>query len=72
MENIHSIIATSIFVTVISLIMTEWIHLTIAAFLGALLLIFFHVMTLTEAVSYISQSYQTLALFFGVGYCASL
>jgi Na+/H+ antiporter NhaD and related arsenite permeases len=61
-----ALIAGIIFVGVIILIMGEWLHLTIAAFLGALLLIFFHVMTLTEAVNYISRSYATLALFFGV------
>lgn len=46
-----SLIAGIIFVGVIISIMGEWLHLTIAAFLGALLLIFFHVMTLTEAVN---------------------
>ncbi|MBE9142814.1 ArsB/NhaD family transporter [Planktothrix mougeotii] len=61
-----SLIAGITFVGVIILIMGEWLHLTIAAFLGALLLIFLHVMTLTEAVTYISRSYATLALFFGV------
>jgi len=61
-----SLIAGITFITVIILIMAEWLHLTIAAFLGALILIFFHVMTLTEAVTYISRSYATLALFFGV------
>lgn len=65
-ETMNSLIAGITFVGVIILIMGEWLHLTIAAFLGALILIFFHVMTLTEAVSYISQSYSTLALFFGV------
>lgn len=65
-ETLNSLIAGITFVGVIILIMGEWLHLTIAAFLGALILIFFHVMTLTEAVSYISQSYSTLALFFGV------
>ncbi|HBL10957.1 MAG TPA: transporter [Cyanobacteria bacterium UBA11162] len=66
MENWHAIIAASTFVGVIVLIMTEWMHLTIAAFLGALLLVFLNVMTLTEAVGHIGQSYPTLALFFGV------
>ncbi|MEQ8541586.1 MAG: ArsB/NhaD family transporter [Coleofasciculus sp. D1-CHI-01] len=66
METWSQIIAFSTFVGVILLVMTEWMHLTIAAFLGALLLIFVHVMTLNEAVDYISQSYATLALFFGV------
>ncbi|MEQ8752071.1 MAG: SLC13 family permease [Coleofasciculus sp. G1-WW12-02] len=66
METWSQIIAFSTFAGVIILIMTEWMHLTIAAFLGALLLIFIHIMTLNEAVEYISQSYETLALFFGV------
>ncbi|MBD2185769.1 ArsB/NhaD family transporter [Planktothrix sp. FACHB-1355] len=66
MENWQAIIATLTFVGVIFLIMTEWIHLTIAAFLGALILVFAHVMTLTEAIGYIGQSHATLSLFFGV------
>jgi Na+/H+ antiporter NhaD/arsenite permease-like protein len=66
MENLPAIIASVIFLGVIVVIMTEWVHLTIAAFLGALILVFTHVMSLTEAVGYISKSYQTLALFFGV------
>lgn len=66
LETMDSLIAAITFIGVIILIMAEWLHLTIAAFLGALILIFFHVMTLTEAVSYISRSYATLALFFGV------
>ncbi|HEY9849871.1 MAG TPA: ArsB/NhaD family transporter [Leptolyngbyaceae cyanobacterium] len=66
MENWQAIVATLTFITVIFLIMTEWIHLTIAAFLGALILVFFHVMSLSEAIAYIGESYSTLALFFGV------
>ncbi len=66
MENWQAIVATLTFITVIFLIMTEWIHLTIAAFLGALILVFAHVMTLPEAIGYISQSHSTLGLFFGV------
>ena len=62
----QSIIAASTFIGVILLIMTERLHLMIAAFLGALILVFAHIMTLAEAVEYISQSYSTLALFFGV------
>nr|WP_230966555.1 SLC13 family permease [Nostoc sp. NZL] len=46
--------------------MTEWVHLTIAALLGALLLVFTNVMTLEEAVGYIGNSHGTLGLFFGV------
>ncbi|GET42691.1 ArsB/NhaD family transporter [Microseira wollei] len=66
MENWQAIIATATFIGVIFLVMTEWIHLTIAAFLGALLLVFFNVMTLPEAIGYIGQSHGTLGLFFGV------
>jgi Na+/H+ antiporter NhaD/arsenite permease-like protein len=33
---------------------------------GALVLLFLNMLTLTEAVDYIAQSYATLALFFGV------
>jgi Na+/H+ antiporter NhaD/arsenite permease-like protein len=65
-ENWQAIIATTTFLSVIFLVMTEWIHLTIAAFLGALLLVFFNVMTLPEAIRYIGQSHGTLGLFFGV------
>lgn len=66
MESWQAMIATTTFVGVIFLIMTEWIHLTIVAFLGALLLVLFNVMTLTEAIEYISKSHGTLGLFFGV------
>ena len=64
--NLPAIVATLTFATVIFSILTERLHLTIAAFLGALVLVFAHVMTLKEAIDYISQSYATLALFFGV------
>lgn len=66
MANWQAIFSSLIFLIVIVLIMTEKMHLTIAAFLGALLLVFANIMTLTEAVSYIGRSYSTLALFFGV------
>lgn len=66
MENWQAIVATAMFVGVIFLVMTEWIQLTIAAFLGALLLVFFNVMTLPEAIGYIGRSHGTLGLFFGV------
>lgn len=54
------------FLLVLVLIMTEWVHLTVAALLGAMVLVFIHVLSLGEAVGYIGQSYSTLALFFGV------
>ncbi|MCT7950960.1 ArsB/NhaD family transporter [Ancylothrix sp. C2] len=66
MLTLQAILATSIFVAVIFLVMTEWLHLTIAAFLGALLLVFFNILTFPEAINYIGQSHGTLALFFGV------
>ncbi|WP_088892617.1 ArsB/NhaD family transporter [Leptolyngbya ohadii] len=66
MENWQAWVAGATFLSVILLVMTEWIHLTVAAFLGALLLVFANVMTLTEAIEYVGGSYSTLALFFGV------
>ncbi|HEY9645814.1 MAG TPA: SLC13 family permease [Chroococcidiopsis sp.] len=66
MDNWQAIVASVTFISVIILVMTEWIHLTIAALLGALLLVFTHVMSLSEAIGYIGNSYSTLALFFGV------
>ncbi|MEA5619073.1 SLC13 family permease [Cronbergia sp. UHCC 0137] len=66
MENWQAILSVITFITVIALIMTEWVHLTIAALLGALLLVFVNIMTLQEAVAYIGNSYGTLGLFFGV------
>nr|WP_173645043.1 ArsB/NhaD family transporter [Geminocystis sp. NIES-3708] len=66
MENISTIISASVFVTVIALITADKIHLTVAALLGALILIFTHTLTLTEAIGYISKSHATLVLFFGV------
>ncbi|MBD0389002.1 MAG: transporter [Nostoc sp. C3-bin3] len=66
MENWQAILSVITFISVIILVMTEWIHLTIAALLGALLLVFTNVMTLQEAVSYIGKSHGTLGLFFGV------
>ncbi|PPS45679.1 SLC13 family permease [Chroococcidiopsis sp. TS-821] len=66
MASWQAIFSSIIFIGVIVLIMTERLHLTIAAFLGALLLVFANIMTLAEAVSYIARSYSTLALFFGV------
>jgi Na+/H+ antiporter NhaD/arsenite permease-like protein len=66
LENWQPILSVITFISVIILVMTEWIHLTIAALLGALLLVFTNVMTLQEAVSYIGKSHGTLGLFFGV------
>jgi Na+/H+ antiporter NhaD/arsenite permease-like protein len=66
MENISAVIAASVFICVILAIVFEWLHLTIAAFFGALILVFCRIMTLEEAIGYISRAHQTLALFFGV------
>ncbi|PMB03632.1 transporter, partial [Fischerella thermalis CCMEE 5196] len=66
MQNWQAILSIFTFIAVIFLIMTEWIHLTIAALLGALLLVFTNVMTLQEAIGYIGKSHSTLGLFFGV------
>jgi Na+/H+ antiporter NhaD/arsenite permease-like protein len=65
-ENWQAILSIFTFLSVIILIMTEWVHLTIAALLGALLLVFTNVMTLKDAVGYIGNSHGTLGLFFGV------
>lgn len=66
MENWQGLVASIIFIGVIVSIMTEWLHMTIAALLGALLLVFLNVLTLGEAVNYISKGHATLGLFFGV------
>ncbi|MBL1198629.1 MAG: ArsB/NhaD family transporter [Nostoc sp. ZfuVER08] len=66
MENWQAILSVVTFISVIILVMTEWVHLTIAALLGALLLVFSNVMTLEQAVGYIGNSHGTLGLFFGV------
>lgn len=66
MENLQAAIAAFTFIGVIVLVMTEWVNLTVAAFLGALILVFTHVMTLNNAIEYIGRSHGTLGLFFGV------
>jgi Na+/H+ antiporter NhaD/arsenite permease-like protein len=66
MASWHAIAAVAVFFVVLICIITERLHLTIAALLGALLLLFLNVLTLSEAVDYIAQSHATLALFFGV------
>jgi Na+/H+ antiporter NhaD/arsenite permease-like protein len=63
MESWHAIAAVAVFFVVLICIITERLHLTIAAMLGALLLLFLNVLTLSEAVDYIAQSHATLALF---------
>jgi Na+/H+ antiporter NhaD/arsenite permease-like protein len=66
METWAGIASSAIFVGVLALIVFDRMHLTIAALLGAMLLVFLHVLTLDEAVAYIGNSHSTLVLFFGV------
>ena len=66
MEDWNALVASVTFVAVILAIMTEKLHLTVAALLGSLVLVFAHVMTLNDAMTYIGNSYSTLALLFGV------
>ena len=63
MGTLQQAIALITFSSVIFLLITEWIHFTIAAFLGALILIVTNVMTMPEALSYIGKSHGTLGLF---------
>ncbi len=55
-----------IFVAVIGVITLEWVHLTIAALLGALMLVILNILTLEQAIGYVAKSHTTLGLFFGV------
>jgi Na+/H+ antiporter NhaD/arsenite permease-like protein len=66
MESWSASASLAVFVGVMVCIITERLHLTIAAMLGAMVLLFLNILTLTEAVDYIAQSYATLTLFFGV------
>jgi len=66
MENWQSALAVGVFVSVIVLLMTDWLHMTLVALLGALILVFSSVLSLNQAMEYIGQSHTTLALFFGV------
>lgn len=66
MPTIPAAIAVTVFILVILAIVTEATHMTAAAMLGALLLVFTNVMSLSEAIDYIAKSYSTLALFLGV------
>jgi Na+/H+ antiporter NhaD/arsenite permease-like protein len=66
MENWQSIVATATFLSVIVLITLEWVPLTVAAMLGALLLVVTNILTLPQAIDYIGESHGTLGLFFGV------
>jgi Na+/H+ antiporter NhaD/arsenite permease-like protein len=66
MLSSQAIISLATFVIVMVLMITERVHLTIAALLGALTLVLLNVMTLDEATAYIGQSHATLTLFLGV------
>ena len=66
MATWQAIVSLITFISVIVLLITEWLHFTIAAFLGALILIVANVMTMPEALGYIGKSHGTLGLFFGV------
>jgi Na+/H+ antiporter NhaD/arsenite permease-like protein len=59
-------VAIAVFAVTIFLLMTEWVHMAIAALLGAMVLVFANIMSLPEAITYIGNSHSTLALFFGV------
>jgi Na+/H+ antiporter NhaD/arsenite permease-like protein len=62
----QAIIAAATFVLVIVAVTFELVHMTVAALLGALVLIFTHILTLPQAMEYIAKSHATLALFLGV------
>lgn len=63
----QAILSLVTFISVIVLLITEWLHFMIATFLGALILIVANVMTMPEAIaSYIGKSHGILGLFFGV------
>lgn len=62
----QAIAALTIFVSVIGIIIMEWLPLMIAAMLGALLLVATNILTLDRAIGYIADSHTTLGLFFGV------
>jgi Na+/H+ antiporter NhaD/arsenite permease-like protein len=66
MPTLPATIVVTIFIIVILAIVTEKTHMTVAAMLGALLLVFTNVMSLSEAINYIARSYPTLSLFLGV------
>ncbi|WP_239124709.1 ArsB/NhaD family transporter [Leptolyngbya sp. CCY15150] len=66
MESWSAVAALAVVVPVMVCIIMEWLPLTIAALLGAMVLLLINVLTLNEAVDYIAQSSATLALFFGV------
>lgn len=66
MESWQAIVSLAIFIGVIGSIALEWVHLTIAGLLGALLLVVLNILTLEQAIGYVAKSHPTLGLFFGV------
>ncbi len=54
------------FVSVIGIIIMEWMPLAVAAMLGALVLVVSNILTLDRAIGYIAIAHPTLGLFFGV------
>lgn len=60
------IFSLMIFLAVIILLMIDKIQMTILALSGALLLVLFNIFNLEEAINYIAQNYNTLALFLGI------
>ncbi|MFM2430578.1 MAG: hypothetical protein RLZZ511_1791 [Cyanobacteriota bacterium] len=66
LESWQAAVALTVFVAVIALVALEWVHLTIAALLGALLLVVLNILTPDQAIGYIAKSHATLALFLGV------
>jgi Na+/H+ antiporter NhaD/arsenite permease-like protein len=66
MGSWQSIAASLVFVSVIGIIVMEWMPLTIAAMLGALLLVVSNILTLDRAIGYIASNHTTLGLFLGV------
>ncbi|MCA1903811.1 MAG: transporter, partial [Cyanobacteria bacterium KgW148] len=66
MENWQAALSVGVFVSVLLLLMTDWLHMTIVALIGALILVFSSVLTLNQAMEYVGKSHATLGLFFGV------
>ena len=63
--NWPALIAIATFCTVILVIALDWLHLTVAAFLGAILLMATGVLSAQETSQSIDEGYDTIALFFG-------
>jgi Na+/H+ antiporter NhaD/arsenite permease-like protein len=66
MGSWQAIGASIVFMSVIGIIIMEWMPLAIAAMLGALILVVSNILTLDQAIGYIATSHPTLGLFFGV------